>query len=142
MNAIETENTTSDLYEEFLERNQHLKEFWNRWQSEYLPLLNATFRKSKDKKQIGEGDIVLLELEGKRRHLWPLGRIENVYKGIDGKIRTASVMCKKKILRRPINKLYCLEQSVCRGGLIDEGNRDVSLRKCDREIVPPVKYGW
>jgi len=111
-NILIKSSEESNLSAGFEDRNQLLTEFWDRWQYEYLPLLNVTFKSSKAKRPIREGDVILLEAEGKRKHLWPIARVDKLYKGTDGRIRTAAVICNGKMLRRPIQKLYFLEQSV------------------------------
>ncbi len=142
-------------------RRDLLLEFWSRWQSEYLPLLNATFKGSNHSRKIQEGDVVLVFAE-KGKHLWPLARVKRLHPGMDGKVRTASIECGGKILRRPIQKLYFLE-STAEDDLV--GNKDSlegmpvdsadgidesvdssmpveSVTRSGRVIEPPQKYGF
>ena len=46
---------------------------------------------------------------GSPRGLWPLGKIAQVYPGIDGKVRVVDVVVRGKIYRRPITVLVPLD---------------------------------
>lgn len=166
MNELVTpKDRPTGLEDSLASRKNLLTEFWCRWQLEYLPLLNSTFKGSKNVKKIREGDVVLMFME-KGKHLWPLARVRKLHPGLDGKVRTASVECNGKLLRRPIQKLYFLESGVetesCDGRL-KMSNTDVETESCDvelersntdvetessgvrigkRAIHPPQKYGF
>jgi hypothetical protein len=153
-----------ELCDAFRARQKLLKTFWFRWQSEYLPLLNATFKGAKRRRKISEGDVVLLHGEN-GKHLWPLARVKTLHPGMDGKVRTASIVCNGKILRRPIQKLFFLESTKDDVRRNDEDadhveNSDqnvelidmtvvesadenaVAFRRTSRMIAPPQKYGF
>ena len=51
------------------------------------------------------GDVVFLVEADTVRGKWPIGRIQKVYPGPDGLIRTVDVLIKGKVYRRPIVKL-------------------------------------
>ncbi|GIX70991.1 reverse transcriptase [Caerostris extrusa] len=57
------------------------------------------------------GDIVLIELENKKRVMWPMGKIEKIYSSRDGASRVVQVRTSSGCLTRPIQKLYPLEVS-------------------------------
>ncbi|GIY41731.1 reverse transcriptase [Caerostris extrusa] len=57
------------------------------------------------------GDIVLIELENKKRVMWPMGKIEKIYSSRDGASRVVRVRTSSGCLTRPIQKLYPLEVS-------------------------------
>ncbi|GIX75944.1 endonuclease [Caerostris extrusa] len=57
------------------------------------------------------GDIVLIELENKKRVMWPMGKIEKIYSSRDGASRVVQVRTSSGCLTRPIQKLYPLEMS-------------------------------
>ncbi|GIY04498.1 reverse transcriptase [Caerostris extrusa] len=48
------------------------------------------------------GDIVLIELENKKRVMWPMGKIEKVYSSRDGASRVVQVRTSSGCLTRPI----------------------------------------
>ena len=56
------------------------------------------------------GELVLLRDDIVQQGLWPLGRIENIYPGRDGKVRVADVQTKAGVYRRPVVKIYPLEE--------------------------------
>ena len=58
---------------------------------------------------INIGDVVLLELENRKRHSYPVGIVVQVYKGNDGVIRSVLVRTAENDYHRPLNKLIPLE---------------------------------
>ena len=109
--------TKSHLSKRFQYLNITLDQFWQRWRQEYLLELREHHRfnkKTPQGRQIAIGDVVVVHTDERRRGLWNLGKIEELYPGRDGNIRAASVRVytgKKKpiILRRPVQRLYPLE---------------------------------
>jgi len=89
-------------------RKERLKVFWKVWQSRYLRELRQKGRKEK-RNELKVGDIVLIGNE-KNRKDWPLGRIKELVKGRDGKVRSVAVNCRGKVLVRPIQVIYLLEE--------------------------------
>ena len=78
-----------------------------RFKQEYLSLLLQLKGKPGYKIQIG--DVVLIEDENRKRVLWPLGQIIQVYPGNDGEVRVVKVKTSKGELVRPVQKIYPLE---------------------------------
>lgn len=83
--------------------------FWRRWIKEYLPILQLRQKWHEVKRNIEEGDIVLVVEQNIPRGDWPLGRVIEVNRGRDGLVRSVRVKTVKNILARPINKLCLLE---------------------------------
>ena len=83
--------------------------FWKRWVKEYLPILQVRQKWNKEKRNIAEGDIVLVVEQNIPRGEWPLGRVIGVHCGRDGLVRSARVKTMRSTLTRPINKLCFLE---------------------------------
>jgi len=79
-----------------------------RFRVEYLGLLVHRMKTSQ-KADIKVGDLVLIHSDLKKRVDWPLGKIEELFKGKDGVIRVARVKTSHGILIRPIKKLVTLE---------------------------------
>ena len=65
--------------------------------------------KGKPGYKIQIGDVVLIEDENRKRVLWPLGQIIQVYPGNDGEVRVVKVKTSKGELVRPVQKIYPLE---------------------------------
>ncbi|GFX81581.1 integrase catalytic domain-containing protein [Trichonephila clavipes] len=58
----------------------------------------------------GKRNIELFKGEEKvRRQLWRLGRIIEIHKGRDGKVRSATIKILTDIMKRPVRLLYNLE---------------------------------
>ena len=79
--------------------------FWKRWRREYLPLPQKRHKWNTPKENIRIGDLVLLADETTPRGKWPLGRVCNVFKSNDDKVRSVEVRIHNKVLKRPITKL-------------------------------------
>lgn len=111
------ETTPQLLTKRLIYLNTILKNFWRRWQSEYLLELREAQRqrkKTSDTESIEVGDIVLVHDEGKPRGFWKLARIEDLIIGKDGKTRGAVLRVgssgeRTTTLRRPVQRLYPLE---------------------------------
>ncbi|XP_076065251.1 uncharacterized protein LOC143039262 [Oratosquilla oratoria] len=88
---------------------QHLaKEFWRRWQKEYLPCLQERQKWLKVNRNLREGDIVLMVENNTPRSHWLLARVVKVIKSKDGLIRQVEIIRGKKLYKRPISKLILL----------------------------------
>jgi len=85
-----------------------LKEFWETWRVRYLREIRQVSRKKSH--NLNVGDIVIVSNE-KRRNEWPLGKIEELKTGRDGKSRSALVRFKGKSKLRPVQHLYRLEEA-------------------------------
>ena len=85
-------------------------------QLEYLTELrerDKALRRQSGDRHPQEGDVVLVYDEKLKRQLWRLGKIENLFRSKDGKIRSAEIKTnvngRVSKLNRPINKLYPIE---------------------------------
>ena len=117
---LEVKNTIADVNDEVgdevspTKRGEHLNvilnHWWKRWQQDYLCELREYHRTKRQTSNVvpSVGDIVLIETEKLKRSDWRIGRVTDVIKGRDGKVRTAEVITKDKgtKLRRPVSRLY------------------------------------
>ena len=85
--------------------------FWNRWLSEYLPLLQERKKWVLKWRNLAVNDLVLVVTEKLPRGHWLLSRVLKVFPGPDGLVRTAEVKTKSSTLLRPNSKLCLLEES-------------------------------
>lgn len=85
--------------------------FWRRWMKEYLPTLQVRSKWLESKRNLTEGDIVLL-VEETARSSWPLARVLETYPGEDGHVRSAKVKTQFTTLVRPVTKMCLLEAHV------------------------------
>ena len=65
--------------------------FWNRWSNEYLQQLQRAVKWHKQKKNYAVGDIVLLTENETYQCKWITARVEAVYPGKDGVVRTVDL---------------------------------------------------
>ena len=84
--------------------------FWSRWLREYLPTLQARQKWILPRRNLKEGDMVLVVDNTLPRSRWLLGRVTKTLPGRDGYVRTAQVKTRNSTLCRPISKLCLLEE--------------------------------
>ncbi|XP_064621089.1 uncharacterized protein LOC135483944 [Lineus longissimus] len=93
--------------------NQHLSRiFWNRWTKEYLTELNQLRKWTEVRDNLHEGDVVLVAEDNTRKLDWKLGRVEEIFPGRDGLVRSVLVKTKSGLMRRPVQKLRLLETTI------------------------------
>ena len=94
-------------------------QFWIRWRKEYLPILQERKKWLCDRRNLEEGDLVLLTDQNLPRNQWSLGRVINVIKDRKDTVRVADIRVAKikgeiksgmrtSVLRRPVSKLILL----------------------------------
>ena len=84
--------------------------FWTRWLKQYLPTLTRCVKWQSDCPSVKVAELVLLRDDTVRRGLLPLGRIGNIYPGRDGIVHGVDVRTKAGVYRRPVVKIYPLEE--------------------------------
>lgn len=100
----------SDIYGRRWRHVQFLSDqFWKRWVHEYLPILQLRRKWLQPKRNLQNGDVVLIMGENTPRKNWPMGRIVQTFPGRDGLVRSAQVKTSSSILTRPVTKLCLLE---------------------------------
>ena len=98
-----------DLMRTQWRRVQHLSNmFWDKWQKDYLPLLQTRAKWQQPKRDMKEGDVVIVKGDYQRND-WPLGRVVGVEASGDRHIRKASVEMvatdQKNLFLRPAREL-------------------------------------
>lgn len=82
--------------------------FWKRWSREYLPLLQERQKWLETKRNVKEGDVVLIVDDRAPRGSWLMGKVEKTIPDSLGFVRRVLVKTKTNTLERPINKLCLL----------------------------------
>lgn len=100
----------SDVYRSRWRHVQHLAEiFWGRWMREYIPQLQIRCKWHEVREQVKVGEVVLVVEKSLPRHLWPLGRVVNIFPGRDGRVRCVNILTRAGIMRRPLVSCVRLE---------------------------------
>ncbi|XP_043213502.1 uncharacterized protein LOC122377501 isoform X2 [Amphibalanus amphitrite] len=82
------------------------EQFWRRWRTEYLPLLQERGgRTTRSRVNIKKGDIVLMVDDTVPRGVWPLGRIEDAFTSADGRVRSVRIRARGSFYVRPVTKV-------------------------------------
>ncbi|XP_065362180.1 uncharacterized protein LOC135955751 [Calliphora vicina] len=96
----------------YVSRWQKLKvlhhHFAQRWKEEYLKELHKRFKWKYPQRDYAIGDLVVIRQDNLPPNQWRLGRIENVVRGSDNRVRVAEVRTANGIVTRPIVKLILL----------------------------------
>ena len=85
-----------------------VRRFWQRWSSEYFPILNRYNKWRSPTRNLSVGDVVLLKEDKVISNKWPLGRVTQVYPGTDKLVRVATIRTSKGTYKRPVTKLAVL----------------------------------
>uniref|UniRef100_A0A7M5V7L8 DUF5641 domain-containing protein n=1 Tax=Clytia hemisphaerica TaxID=252671 RepID=A0A7M5V7L8_9CNID len=90
-----------------------LSYFWEQWKIEYLTSLrerNVKPNRNMRTETLNVGDVCLIDDQGPRVK-WKMGKIEELIKGKDNKVRGAVVKTMNGQLKRPINKLVIIHSN-------------------------------
>lgn len=81
---------------------------WKRWTIEYLPRLLRRSKWTDDVEAMKPGTLVIVCDPSAPRSHWERGRITEVFKGNDGRVRSANVLTSHGIIHRPTRRLAAL----------------------------------
>ena len=87
---------------EFIQRI--VDSFWRKWTRDYFPSLIIHQRWHTAKRNLKQGDIVLIQDSNQVRGQWKLGRVSEVFSGEDGKVRKVQVVYKNPKPGEPLQK--------------------------------------
>jgi uncharacterized protein YwbE len=106
---LDSNVSLADRYKRSWRQAQHLANtFWRRWIKEYLPTLQVRHKWTREKRDIREGDLILL-VDNSPRNVWKKGIVERVLDSRDQHPRTVEVRTGNGIVRRDIRTLCLLE---------------------------------
>ncbi|RXN37591.1 hypothetical protein ROHU_001910 [Labeo rohita] len=87
-------------------------EFWFKWKREYLPTLQYRRKWNEIRRNLQEGDIVLLKDNQAARNVWPMAVVTSAIHSQDGKVRTVNLRTTAqgtpKNFTRPITEVILL----------------------------------
>ena len=86
-------------------------QFWLRWQKEYCALLQSRQKWNSPRRNLKEGDVVLM-CDETPRNKWPLALVTETYPSKDGLVRKVKIVTyqdgQRKNFDRPVHKLVLL----------------------------------
>lgn len=95
-----------------LDRWQHLQQmsqhFWQRWHHEYLNTLINRSKWTKERENIRQGDLVVVQEDNTPPMKWKMGRIQETLPGSDGLVRSVIVRTSSGVYKRPIARMGLL----------------------------------
>ena len=84
---------------------QLYEQFWHRFQKEYMPTLFERGKGSTPTPNVQPGDLVWLLEDFTPRGLWPMTRVDEVFPGADGVLRSCILKTTYGYIHRPVKKL-------------------------------------
>ncbi|XP_056022123.1 uncharacterized protein LOC130055005 [Ostrea edulis] len=91
--------------------------FWSHWKKEYLPLLQNRRNWTESRRDIAEGDVVLIKDKNVTQNCWPIGLVLKAFKSSDDHVRKAEVRTivngKPAVYIRPVVDMILLIESEC-----------------------------
>ncbi len=102
-----------DLYKKEWRQVQCLADaFWKAWRRDYLATLQVRRKWMEGKRNLQEGDVVLLKDSNVKRNEWPIGLIVKTIPSSDNRVRKVEVKIIKegsaKVYLRPISEVVLL----------------------------------
>ncbi|XP_017463593.1 PREDICTED: uncharacterized protein LOC108357009 [Rhagoletis zephyria] len=85
--------------------------FWKRWSLEYITSLQHRTKWTTAQPNLTPGKLVVIKDPSIPPTKWMLGKIEEVYAGLDGCVRVVTVRTGKGTYKRPITKIALLPTS-------------------------------
>ena len=101
----------SKTRQRYLYQQRLVNHFWKRWRGEYLHQLSIRPKWNEEQPALRVGDEVLISDDKVSRGKWPMGRVEKLFPGKDGLVRTVALKTQKGALCRPVQRLHRLEAS-------------------------------
>ncbi|KAG1710492.1 Pro-Pol polyprotein [Nymphon striatum] len=88
-----------------------LDHIWSRWKKEYLLSLPTCVSKFSEGECLKIGAVVLIREDNVPRSCWKLGRVLELIRGRDDRVRAAVLKTSSGTYNRPIQRLHVLESS-------------------------------
>ena len=85
--------------------------FWKRFTKQYIPILIQRKKWREKRKNLKEGDVVLVAEPNQQLGILPLGRIVTTHPGQNGMARAVTVRTQYKEYKGTITKLCFLEEA-------------------------------
>ena len=85
-----------------------VRNFWQRWSTEYLSTLNRFAKWYRLSRNLSVGDIVVLQGENVAPTRWPLAKVLQIHPGKDGIVQVVTVKMSCGIYKRPVPKVALL----------------------------------
>ena len=82
--------------------------FWSRWKREYLVTLQERQKWISPRRNISNGDIVLIKDDNLPRNQWAMARVIETHNDRRGFVRNVTVKTSTSVLERPVQKLVLL----------------------------------
>lgn len=87
---------------------QMTQHFWDRWRKEYLHTLQQRNKWASPTTNLNIDDLVLIEDSQSPPMQWPVGRVVELFPGVDEVVRVVSVRTPRGVFKRPVVKLFRL----------------------------------
>jgi hypothetical protein len=90
-------------------RQEHLNRFWALWSQDYLRNLPPTVNHLRARGNLKIGSVVLIREDNVGRLHWPMGKVNKLFPGRDGVVRSVELQTARGPVLRSIQRLHQLE---------------------------------
>lgn len=105
LNVGSVKQTRLSSWQHLAQIKQH---FWQRWSEEYLPLLQKRVKWQEAKASLKVGDMVLVQNDNCPPLSWPLGRVIDVTRSRDNRVRSVKILTQSGEITRAIQRVCVL----------------------------------
>ena len=140
--SLPIDSVRLELVERAKNRYLVVQEWQHRWQKEYLAELAKRFNTIHKTQPIKIGEVVVIEVENRRRKDWIPTVIKELFVSADGVVRSVELRNPSGTLRRPVQLLHAFELSENRPlSDIDYGSDEGSLSSCQDSTLKTPSAG-
>ena len=82
--------------------------FWKVWHRDYLNQMQQRVLWQSSDRNLQPGQVVLVKSDWVKPFQWPLGRIEKVFPGPDGRVPVVEVLFRDRVKKRAISSIVPL----------------------------------
>lgn len=90
--VLEAEVPRPDVAGQWQARNDLMEKLWEAWTRQYCNTLQRMGKWNTTRPNLQVGDLVIVRLEIKKRHQWPMARVTGLHPGPDGLTRKVSLL--------------------------------------------------
>ena len=114
--------------------------FWKRWVKEYLPTLQSRKKWAHERRDLKVGDLVLLAEDKLAPLHWGMGRVLEVYTGVDFKCRCVKLLTSTGVQTRGVAKCRLMPIDIPNEQEFAEERARVSALKGNSETNPITEF--
>lgn len=96
----------------YMQLQFQIQSFWKQWSSDYLQSLIQLPKWRSEQENLKVGQIVIIKADNIAPTYWAMGKITEIYKGSDGKVRSVLLKTQTGQLERSVRKICVLPSDI------------------------------